>query len=336
MIHLFTANWKFETSSQAASNLHLNKWNKVTIIPLASDLKILRSYLLQTAKKVIDRLQINKKDVSAYNVLVDTIYCRGILLNRKRPGELERMLLHTYLNCGNEEAQYEEFERITPSERVLLKKLKRVVIRGKRGRGVPVLFSDDVKNDIEIMLQYRSNFVPQENLFLFAKANSNTEISGYEILSKFARENGAKNPSAITSTRLRKHLATLTQIFNMTDSDIEQLATFMGHTTAVHRGSYRLPDDIFQTAKLSKLLLLMEKGGADIYRGKTLEEINLIMKENLLEGKEETEEPNWNESDMDEEINDINTETSVETNINGITIHETMIPEVERKKRRGY
>ncbi|KAG5886935.1 hypothetical protein JTB14_025014 [Gonioctena quinquepunctata] len=119
MIHLFTANWKFEISSQAASNLHLNKWNKVTIIPLASDLKILRSYLLQTAKKVIDRLQINKKDVCAYNVLVDTIYCRVILLNRKRPGELQRMLLHTYLNCGNDKAQYEEFERIvTPSERV--------------------------------------------------------------------------------------------------------------------------------------------------------------------------------------------------------------------------
>ncbi|KAG5886936.1 hypothetical protein JTB14_025015 [Gonioctena quinquepunctata] len=174
----------------------------------------------------------------------------------------------------------------------------------------------------------------QENLFLFAKANSNTEISGYKILSKFARESGAKNPSAITSTRLRKHLATLTQIFNMTDSDIEQLATFMGHTTAVHRGSYRLPDDIFQTAKLSKLLLLMEKGGADNYRGKTLEETNLNMEENLLEGKEETEEPNWNESDMDEEINDINTETSVETNINGITIHETVIPEVERKKKK--
>ncbi|KAG5867902.1 hypothetical protein JTB14_021183 [Gonioctena quinquepunctata] len=92
----------------------------------------------------------------------------------------------------------------------------------------------------------------------------------------------------------------------------------------------------FQSAKLSKLLLLMEKGGADNYRGKTLEEINLNMEENLLEGNEETEEPNWNESDMDEEIHYINTETSVVTNINGKTINETVIPEVVRKKRRGY
>ncbi|KAJ8965373.1 hypothetical protein NQ314_004185 [Rhamnusium bicolor] len=164
MIHLFTANWRFEISSQAASNLHLNKWNKVTIVPLASDLKILRNYLLQSAKKAVDRLKINDKDVSAYNILVDTIYCRVILLNRKRPGELQRMLLHTYLSCGNEKAQYEEFKHIvTPSERVLLEKLKRVVIRGKRGRGVPVLFSVDVQNNIEFMLEYRSNFVPKEN-----------------------------------------------------------------------------------------------------------------------------------------------------------------------------
>ncbi|KAJ8930016.1 hypothetical protein NQ314_017233 [Rhamnusium bicolor] len=329
MIHLFTANWRFEISSQAASNLHLNKWNKVTIVPLASDLKILRNYLLQSAKKAVDRLKINDKDVSAYNILVDTIYCRVILLNRKRPGELQRMLLHTYLSCGNEKAQYEEFKHIvTPSERVLLEKLKRVVIRGKRGRGVPVLFSVDVQNNIEFMLEYRSNFVPKENLYLFAKANSKTEISGYKMLNKYAQTCGAKNPTAITSTRLRKHLATLTQIFNMTDSDIEQLAAFMGHTPGVHRGSYRLPDDIYQTAKLSKLLLLMEIGGAGDYKGKSLEEIDLNMEENLLD------ETNCDESDMDDEIDDTNTENVVETNVNEININKAVSvkPEAEMKK----
>ncbi|KAJ8950670.1 hypothetical protein NQ314_007800 [Rhamnusium bicolor] len=200
---------------------------------------------------------------------------------------------------------------------------KYIYIWGKRGRVVPVLFSVDVQNNIEFMLEYRSSFVPKENLHLFAKANSKTEISGYKILSKYAQTCGAKNPTTITSTRLRKHLATLTQIFNMTDSDIEQLAAFMGHTPGVHRGSYRLPDDIYQTAKLSKLLLLMEIGGAGDYKGKSLEEIDLNMEENLLD------ETKCDESDMDDEIDDTNTENVNEININKAV---SVKPQAEMKK----
>lgn len=37
---------------------------------------------------------------------------------------------------------------------------------------------------------------------------------------------------------------------------------------------HRLPQDLYQTAKISKLLLLMEKG-ADKYKGKSLNEIDV-------------------------------------------------------------
>ncbi|CAG5001638.1 unnamed protein product [Parnassius apollo] len=76
-------------------------------------------------------------------------------------------------------------------------------------------------------------------------------------------------------TKLRKHLATSTQTFNLKESDIEQLANFMAHIHAVHRQNYRLPDDVYQTAELSKLLLLMESGKVDSYKGKCLDDINL-------------------------------------------------------------
>lgn len=95
-------------------------------------------------------------------------------------------------------------------------------------------------------------------------------------MKKHAKCSGCKNPQALISTRLRKHLATLSQIFNMTDNDLEQPATFMGHTTGVHRKSYRLPDDIYQTAKTSKLLLLMEQGSSARYKGKSLDEIEAL------------------------------------------------------------
>nr|CAI5851676.1 unnamed protein product [Callosobruchus analis] len=232
MHQLFTSNWRFEISSHAADTLNLNKWNNITIVPLASDLKLMRDYLLTLADKSIKSLCIDSKDASAFNILVETIYCRVLLLNRKRPGELQRMLLQTYLNSSSNKGQYEEFESIvTPSERILLNKFKRVVTRGKR--------------------------------------NQTGEFLCFSVMTK--------------------HLAIVTQLFNMTDVDIEQLATFMGHTSGVHRGSYRLPNDVFQTAKLSKLLLLMEKGQASQYKGKNLEEIEIDLEENLLNEREENE-----------------------------------------------
>lgn len=51
LIRLFESNWRFDVSSQAATNLSLNKGNKVKIIPLASDLKLLRDYLIKLAEE---------------------------------------------------------------------------------------------------------------------------------------------------------------------------------------------------------------------------------------------------------------------------------------------
>ncbi|KAJ8932212.1 hypothetical protein NQ314_014832 [Rhamnusium bicolor] len=298
LIHLFTSNWRFEVSSQAASNLSLNKWNKVTVIPLATDLRLLRQYLIHLAENAIKKLN-EKKDTKSYNDLIESVYCRVILLNRKRSGELQRMPLDAYKINTSEKQGYEEFNKVVSSaEQILLKTLKRVVIRGKRGKGVPVLFSSDVQEHINTLLDVRDNFVPKKNIYFFAKVNSITHITGYKILSKHAINCGAKNPSSITSTRLRKHLATLSQLFSLSDNEIEQLATFMGHTPGVHRNSYRLPDDVYQTAKISKLLMIMEKGGANEYRGKTLDEVNIDMEENLLDSKSD-------EDDADDDIVDV-------------------------------
>ncbi|KAK4881867.1 hypothetical protein RN001_005186 [Aquatica leii] len=156
LIHLFKSSWKFEISSQAGNNLNINKWNKITIIPLASDLKLLRDFLIEKAENASLKLK-NNRDVAAYNTLVESVFCRVILLNRKRSGELQRMYLHTYVNSSSDKQKYEEFNKIvSPTEEILLKTLKRVVIRGKRGRGVPVLFSVDVQNHIRILLEGKS------------------------------------------------------------------------------------------------------------------------------------------------------------------------------------
>lgn len=70
---------------------------------------------------------------------------------------------------------------------------------------------------------------------------------------------------------------------------MEQLVAFMGHTLGVHKGSYRLPDDIYQTAQISKLLILTENGQAGQFKGKEVDDVEIDWNEDPLE-KTEIEE----------------------------------------------
>lgn len=305
MINLLQSNWRFDISNRAGNDLNIKKFNKITIVPLASDLKLLKDHLILKAEDALKLLKENSRNVTAYTTLLETIYCRVILLNRRRPGELQRMLLYTYENSEKRNETYEEFnEVVTEAERILLKNLKRVVIRGKRGRGVPVMFSADTQYHIKELLKVRPNFLKDDNPYLFGKPGFTTPIYGYKIIAKYAAACGAKNPEAITCTRLRKHLATLTQLFNLNESEIEQLSTFMGHTPGVHKSSYRLPDDVYQTAKISKLLILMEKGEAGEHKGKTLDDISVDLEQNLIKNGESSEDDDQKEDNNEENDNE--------------------------------
>lgn len=312
--------WKTEISHQAGNDLNTKSWNKVTIVPLATDLKLFRNYLIQNGSKAAKDLQANVKDGKAFTMLMETAFCRLLLLNRKRVGELQRLKLSTYLFVENENNKnYEEFaEVVSPAEKILMKNFKRVVTRGKRGRGVPVLFSKDIQEHIQLLLDARPHFISQKNLFLFASPSSEEfPITGYKVIQKHARLCGAKNPCALMSTKLRKHLATLTQIFSMNDNEIEQLATFMGHTVNVHKQVYRLPDDVYQTAKIAKLLMLMEKGEAGKYKGKTLDEVDISLDNELSESDNEKEDDtNIVQVRMDSSLLDDDIEESLETTNN--------------------
>lgn len=63
--------------------------------------------------------------------------------------------------------------------------------------------------------------------------------------------------------------------------------TYMGLLTIFSR----LPQDIYQVAKVSKILQLMEKGNADNYKNKSLDEIEVDMENIDMDGEETDEVP---------------------------------------------
>ena len=67
----------------------------------------------------------------------------------------------------------------------------------------------------------------------------------------------------------------VSKVLNLKDTEMDQLADFMGHDIRVHRQFYRLPEGTLQLAKISKLLLALEQGRVAEFKGKNIEEINI-------------------------------------------------------------
>lgn len=297
---LITTEWRYEVSTLANNDLKQKQWNKPTLIPLAEDLTLVKKYLLAEAEKLRNALNENPHDLKAFRTLQEICYVQLLLLNRRRIGELQRMTVHSYTSNINNEKSTEFDNCISENERVLMKSFKRVVIRGKRGRGVPVLFTEEIVRTTNLLLKVRANFVQDDNIYLFANTTSSNSISGSTAIYTHVRRAGAKNPAALTSTKLRKHLATMSQVINLTEQDLEQLANFMGHTSEIHKSCYRLPNDLYQMAKVSKLLILNEKGEASKYKGKSLDEIEIDL--NIVEEENsDHEDDNENNNDNDQE-----------------------------------
>nr|CAI5861729.1 unnamed protein product [Callosobruchus analis] len=252
---LIVSNWNAEISSVANQNIMENQWRKPTIIPLTSDIKKLNTYVKALANVSVTKLKNNSRDETAFNQLQKCVYTLLITLNRRRVGELERLLLASYVEEQNNIISEEFTEKLSEAEKIILNKYKRIKIRGKRHKPVPVLISKEVQEYTNVLLDVRDNFVPKDNAYLFASISKNTCIDGYTTLRRFAQMSGAEYPESLTTGKLRKHVATISQLYNLDSSELEQLCSFLGHSMTTHQNFYRLPQEIYQTAVLAKHLL---------------------------------------------------------------------------------
>lgn len=229
-------------------------------------------------------LAADSSDLKSYRLLTEALFCNLVLFNKRRVGELQRITLAEFTKYYDRPTISTDFEKIlNESEKILYRSLKRVVVRGKRGRGVPVLFDRDSIESIEFLISLRKNFQFGDNPYLFGIPHTENPIGGTWTIRKHAKKalGNASKASLLTSTKMRKHLATIVQILKMEKNDLEQLAAFMGHTEKTHSEFYRLPADIYQTAKVSKILMMAKNNSIEKYKGKTLSEIQID--ENLVE-----------------------------------------------------
>lgn len=239
---LILGHWCNEISSLALKNLKEKQWQKPVLLPTASDIGLFQKYVQNLAEKSFQELNNNLNIASNYKNLAECVLALTIMFNRKRVGDVQYLKITDYNRIWPETNQNNFIESLTSLEKIICRLFKRIVVGGKGSKPVPILFSTLLQKYLTCLIDTRKkyNLVPESNPYVFANvASENRWMPGANIIRKFAKDCGAQNPALLTSTKFRKHIATTLQLMNMNDHEMEQIATFMGHTKRTHAEFYR-------------------------------------------------------------------------------------------------
>jgi hypothetical protein len=105
------------------------------------------------------------------------------------------------------------FNQLSPMDKQLAKRHLLCKIIGKLHRHVPLLFPDFLCEAIDLLIEKRGKIgIPDSNSYLFAKPDTNNFLNPWTALRAHTAMYELERPDLITSTRLRKHMATSIQV----------------------------------------------------------------------------------------------------------------------------
>lgn len=227
---LIESRWNNELASLANKDLQEKRWNKPLLLPLVNDIKIFRDECLKFATNCSTLLKEQKDDVSTYKLFTNCTLALLIVFNRRRIGDVQFLKISDYKK--DQRTNFTDFESaLTETEKVLTTKYKRVLNSEKGSRAVVFLKPEILQNYIELLLENRHKYIPPENEYVFAVPGSSIAWGKGDVaIRKLAKQMRLENCHALTSNKLRKHIATVMQILNLSKDETKQFSQFMGHT----------------------------------------------------------------------------------------------------------
>lgn len=235
---LVDSRWGIEMASLANKDLQEKRWNKPLLLPLVTDIKKFHEGLVCIARKCHRLFSNNQDNLKVYKEFVESILALLILFNRRRIGDVQYLKLKDYQ--FDKKTNSVDFEGVlTETEKMLTKKYKRVLNGGKGSRSVVILIPEEIQDFINMLLEKRSKFISSDNEYVFATPQSSIKWGKGDVaIRKLAKKIGLENPNAMTSNKLRKQIATVMQILNLSPDDTKQFSSFMGHTEKTHSEFY--------------------------------------------------------------------------------------------------
>lgn len=271
---LYDARWHELVSSDAhLQALAESKWNPPQLLAFTEDLKTLHSHLVQKQHQCCCDLALECSSVNWANLAKVTL-TQVLLFNRRREEEVSKMPLSTYVL--REPSEPEEEVSLSKLEKVLCHHLVRLEIKRKGQGKVPVLLTPAMVKSLDLLVDKRGSCgVLDDNTYMFARPSAVSHYRGSECIRYFVNACGIKNPLSLTSTKLRKHVATLSKVLSLNETQLDRLADFLGHDVREPLQFHGLPEGTLQLARITKLLMALEQGHLAEFKGKTLGDISI-------------------------------------------------------------
>ncbi|OWF39286.1 hypothetical protein KP79_PYT22706 [Mizuhopecten yessoensis] len=274
---LMDIEWGLRVTKLARSILNDRTFNQERQLPLPSDVKKLAEYLI----KVITDLDLLVQTFAQFRKVAILNLARITLYNRRRCHEVQAMRLTAYSSrkTGIDQIGAEIRGDLTKFEHHLLEHQDVVVIRGKTGRGVPVILPPDVHNSFKYLSNEavrRTAGIPSTNKYLYASAGAGV-FRAYEAIREVTSDPkaGLQMPNLIRTSNMRKYMATMLQAMNTTESERQWVIDHLGHTMNVHQTHYRQTSDMLERVEVAKILLVQDLNLVSKYGGKKLADIQL-------------------------------------------------------------
>lgn len=242
-IDCFSRDFRTRLSRLCQESHSSQRRHKDTSLPSQEDICKLYNYLKNKRMELCKSLK-NTFSEKTYLELQKVTLCSLQVYNRRRPGDVERILLEDYTTMKQLNTEDTKNFHLSPGLIDLSREFSLLYTRGKLNRDIKLLVTPDVRVCIDVLLESRHmmNISPR-NKYLFGlpvtPIYDTRHPSAYVILNRIVKSLDLENNSLITATKLRKHLATSCIKLNLSDNELIDLASFMGHNVNVHKSVYR-------------------------------------------------------------------------------------------------
>jgi hypothetical protein len=108
-----------------------------------------------------------------------------------------------------------------------IQRMDLVEIPGKRSRMVPILIQPHVLKAVDVLMAHRKDL--GKNKFFFASHSANGHLYSCAVLRSMTKRAGLERQDLLTSTSLRKYVATAAQIMNLNNGELEWVCSHLEH-----------------------------------------------------------------------------------------------------------
>ena len=275
---LHQAEWTEQISAAASRTLNRRKFNKANNLPTTTDIKKLTCYLASETIKLLHKHSEGGNTMQYYRELQKVTLARLLVFNKTRPGAVSQLPLKAYSERPNWKVDgiQDVQESMSTIEQELYSRMDMVEVQGKAFRKIALIIPPDVKPAMDVLANKTTRDqagIKEMNRYFFACPGTLTNIRGGDALCKIANDAKLEHPDRIRCTKLRKYIATVSQILALNSNEMSWLATHLGHDISVHNSFYKLQESSIELCKVSKLLLAVDRGEVGKWAGKSLEEI---------------------------------------------------------------